>query len=107
MHIVLIVFRMRSTQPPIWYEHFKTAKINTNYCSKTIENEIIPSCGKYTSQSITKEIKESEIFSVLADEGKDVSNKEQMVLVIRFVDSKQEIQEGFMWFIHCDAGMSG
>ena len=44
---------------------------------------------------------------VLADEGKDVRNKEQMVLVIRFVDSRREIWEEFLRCLHCDAGTSG
>ncbi len=47
------------------------------------------------------------MLSVLADEGKDVSNKEQMVLAFRFVDSKREIREEFLPFLHCNAGTSG
>lgn len=102
----LLDFRVNSGDR-ILEEHFKTAKRNANYRSKTIQNEMISCCGEYISQSIIKEIKESGMFSVLADEGKDVSNKEQMVLVVRFVDSQREIREEFLRFLHCDAGTSG
>ena len=36
-----------------------------------------------------------------------MSNREQMVLVIRFVDEEHRIREEFLKFIHCNAGTTG
>ena len=47
------------------------------------------------------------VFSVIADEARDCSNKEQMPIVIRFVDSKKVIQESFMAFTECEQGTTG
>ena len=37
----------------------------------------------------------------------DLSNKEQMALVLRFVDSGLNVREDFIKFIHCDTGLTG
>ena len=43
----------------------------------------------------------------MADEACDISTKEQMALVIRFVDSEYNIREEFLRFIHCSEGLCG
>lgn len=88
-------------------DRFQTSAKNATYRSKTIQNEMIGCCSKFISSSFVAEIKKAKVLSVLADEAKDVSNNEQMVLVIRFVDEDRRIREEFLKFIHCDAGTSG
>ena len=46
------------------------------------------------------EIKHSKYFSILADEVADCSNKEQMPIVFRYVDSNNTIKERFLEFAH-------
>ena len=46
-------------------------------------------------------------MSVIADEASDTTNKEQMPLVLRFVDKKFDSKEEFLWFLHCKSGLSG
>ena len=53
------------------------------------------------------EIQEAGCFSVLADEGVDASVHEQMPLVLRFVDSTNQVREEFVGFVICDSGTSG
>ena len=43
-------------------------------------------------------MRDSKFFSVLADEAQDCSNKEQMPVIIRFVDKDKEIREEFFRF---------
>ena len=38
----------------------------------------------------------------MADESRDISGKEQMSVVLRYVDAENEIQERFMGFIKLD-----
>jgi hypothetical protein len=60
--------------------------------SGTIQKDITNSCA----QAITKEINKERggcLFSVLVDESHDISVKEQMVVVVRFVNKKGEVIE--------------
>ena len=52
-------------------------------------------------------LKRPRFFSVLADEATDVSNKEQMPLILRLVDKEGNIHEDFIMFILCENGVSG
>ena len=70
--------------------------------------------SKLTDQSvheITKkwidEIKQAKYFSVLADEAADVSNIEQMAIVICFVGTNFNICEVLLGYTTCDEGLSG
>ena len=84
-------------------DHFKNAPRDETYCS-TIQNEIIDCCGHHIRQIIINEVKEATYFSVLADEARDVSNKEQMPLVLQFVDKNGNNHEEFIKFILCVSG---
>ena len=53
------------------------------------------------------EIKKNRVFSVLADEATDVSNQEQMSLVIRFINTEMKIKEEFVAILNCKNGTSG
>jgi hypothetical protein len=71
----LLDFRVDSGDKTL-QEHFENAPRNARYRSKTIQNEIINTVGSYITSKISTEIKESRLFSVLADEAADISNKE-------------------------------
>lgn len=53
------------------------------------------------------EVKKSKFYSIFADEASDCSNKEQMSLVLRFLDEEFNIREEFFRFVHCDEGLTG
>ena len=59
------------------------------------------------SDEISNEIQNAKFFSILADEASDVSNVEQMALVLRYVDSVSKIREDFLRFVVCDEGLCG
>ncbi len=103
---MLLDFRVDSGDE-ILRDHFKKCKRNASYRSKTIQNEIISICGSHIQETLIKEIKKSGFFSILADEATDQSNKEQMPIVLRFVDDNYEIREEFATFIYCNKGISG
>ena len=52
--------------------------------SKNIQNQIIYVVGDKIKDKIIGEIKKSKFFIFLADDASDVSNKEQMSLVLRY-----------------------
>ena len=88
-------------------EHYKKHSKNVSYLSKTTQNDLISCCGKVISDEILQEIKLAKYFSILADEAMDSSGKEQLSLVIRYVDSSNNIKEDFLGFIHLNSGLSG
>ena len=88
-------------------EHFKKAPKNATYQSKTVQNELIECVGTHIKEKLISEIKDAKFFSILADEAQDSSNKEQLSLVLRFVDHSFHIREEFFGFILCTEGISG
>ena len=91
-------------------DHFVNAPRNATYRSKTIQNKIVKICGQQIQRKLVAEINNSgnsPFYSVLADEATDCGKKEQMPIVIRYVDSKNEINERFIKFVNCDTGMTG
>ena len=68
---------------------------------------MISFCAEALNQQILQEIRDAKFYSILAVEVKDCSNREQMPVIIRFVDKCGEIQERFIKFIHCDTGLTG
>lgn len=74
-------------------------KGNAKYTSGTIQNEILECLANMVRDDIVKEVKESEVFSVIADESKDLQKKEQLSLVVRYYYSGA-IHESFLDFQH-------
>lgn len=73
------------------------------FTSNTIQNEILQCLASMVQDSIVKEVKESEVFSIIADESKDLQKKkrkkEQLSLVLRYYYSGA-VYESFLEFQH-------
>ena len=67
-----------------------------DYLSPSILNEQISLMGNTLLWQILKNIHESKYFAVLADEVRDIGNKGQLCLLIRWVDSALEMHEDFI-----------
>ena len=74
-----------------------TTARNAKYKSAPIQNTLISGCGKALINKLSKEISEAGFFSVLADKATDCSIKEQMALIIRFLDKKNVVREEFLY----------
>ncbi|XP_039120394.1 zinc finger MYM-type protein 1-like, partial [Dioscorea cayenensis subsp. rotundata] len=72
---------------------------NNQLTSSTIQRHIIEACGKETRKVILNEIGDK-FFSLLLDEARDSSMKEQMAVVLRFVNDVGEIVESFVGVVH-------
>ena len=78
------------------------------YTTPVIQKELIQCCGDDIRQQILDDVKRSPFFTVLADEATHSSNKEQMLVVLRYVNiTTNEICEAFVSFISCDDGTTG
>lgn len=78
-------------------KHRLTTIHNAKYTSKTIQNEVLDCLAEMVRSEITEEVKNSEFFSVMADETKDVSKKEQISFVLRYYYNGA-IKESFLHF---------
>ena len=105
-YLQLIPFRVAAGDG-ILKRHILKAPINAKYISRTIQNELICLCSEEIVTGIISEVKESLVFSILADEVRDCSNTEQMSFAIRFVDNSCQIREEFISFLECESGTSG
>ena len=56
---------------------------------------------------IISEVKQAKFFSAMADECSDIANKEQLEIVIHYVNEDDEICEDFVEFVECENGITG
>ena len=64
-----------------------------------IQKDIVNSTARETLNAIIKEL-ENDLFGILVDESGDVSHKEQMALVLRFVDKLGVVKERYVSIVH-------
>ncbi|XP_060190744.1 uncharacterized protein LOC132620031 [Lycium barbarum] len=64
-----------------------------------IQKDIVNSCAKETVNAIIEDLN-GDYFGILVDESKDVSHKEQMALVLRYVNKEGKIIERFLGLVH-------
>ncbi|XP_060966863.1 uncharacterized protein LOC133035121 [Cannabis sativa] len=72
---------------------------NATYTSPTTQKQILHVLGNIVTNAIREEIGDVK-FSVIVDEARDESKKEQMSIVLRFVDKDGYVQERFFGLIH-------
>ncbi|XP_022875777.1 zinc finger MYM-type protein 1-like [Olea europaea var. sylvestris] len=67
--------------------------------SPTIQKDLVNCCAVETTRAIINEIGDS-LFSILVDKARDNSVKEQMAVVLRFVDKSGQANECFLGMSH-------
>ena len=72
---------------------------NAKYTSPMIQKEILHIMANKVRNKIREEIGDAK-FCILVDEAKDTSNKEQMAIVLRFVDVAGFLRERFFAIVH-------
>ena len=99
--LALLDYSVRSGNTAL-EKHLSDSAKNALYNSKTIQNQLIECIGNQIRDGIIKEIKLAKWYSILCDEVTDISMKEQLSFVIRFVDNNCCIREEFLDFIYTD-----
>ena len=102
--VALLNFRIE-VGDTVLREHMSTAARNATYTWNTIQNQIITVLADQVTTCI---IDKAKWFTVIADEVTDVSNREQLSIVLQYVDSATlTVREDLVVFFECDTGISG
>ena len=72
---------------------------NNKLCHHDIQQDIVNAAASETTNAIIKDLG-NDLFSILVDESRDISVKEQMVIVVRYVDKRGIITERFLGIVH-------
>lgn len=79
-------------------EHLETATVFKG-TSKTIQNELLDCMFSVVRERIVEEAQDSDFVAIQADETTDISTSTQLVLVLRYIDARMNVQERFFEFI--------
>ena len=103
----LLDFRI-SSGDTLLREHLQKAGSNAIYTSPDIQNQIIDILGDQIRDKILKKVCSSSCYTLIADEVTDCSIKEQLCIVLRYVESGSGlIREDLVAFLECDSGVTG
>ncbi|XP_065637932.1 uncharacterized protein LOC111986567 [Quercus suber] len=80
-------------------EVLQTALKNCKLTHSDIQKDIVNAIARETSKAIIKDL-DNGFFSTLVDESRDISMKEQMFLVLRYVNKKEIIIEWFLGIVY-------
>ena len=86
-------------------EHLETCARNASYISKTTQNQLLECIKEYVQDVIVNEICSQEIgakYSIQADEVTDISNSEQLGLVLQYLKDGKPI-ERLIEYIECSS----
>ncbi|XP_076931429.1 uncharacterized protein LOC143596572 [Bidens hawaiensis] len=98
--LFLAVLKLISeNNPDIGKYTLGNAKKNNKLTSPSIQKDIIECFAKEVTKMICEEIKDN-VFGLLVDESSDVSLKEQMAVVVRYVDKLGVVKESFIGVAH-------
>lgn len=66
-------------------DHLSEAAANATYLSPNSQNEMICIVGQHIQLEIVDQVKKAGVFTVMMDETTDVSHKEQVAILVRYV----------------------
>ena len=102
--LALLQFRAQAGDT-ILADPLATAARNATYTSSGIQNEIISILADQIRHQIITKVKVARWFT---DEVTDAANKEQLSLVLRYVDPDNVlVREDLVGFFECDTGITG
>ncbi|RXN12340.1 zinc finger MYM-type 1-like protein [Labeo rohita] len=79
-------------------EHLENATVFKG-TSKTVQNELLDCMLSVVREQIIQDAQSSDFLLIQADETTDIATQCQLVLVLRYIDAKSNVQERFFEFI--------
>ena len=85
-------------------EFILSSKRRTNYLSKTTQNDLLLCIKEYIQHEIVKEIKnqpKGPFYGLSADEVTDVSNWEQLGVIVRYTKDRRPVEK-LLEYVRCE-----
>ena len=83
--LALVHFRHDAGDQFVARRFYLSRSRNVTYLTLHVQNKLITACGNFIREQILAEVHAAPFFAISADEASDISNQEQLPLVIRFV----------------------
>ena len=104
----LEILNLVASHDPVINERLTNGPRNARYTSPDIQNTLISVMGSMVRESICTSVQKAGAYTILADETKDCSKKEQLAIVLRYVDvDSAKLFEHFLTYVEAtslDAG---
>lgn len=93
------IFDILAGHDSVIKERLVSGPHNATYFSPEIQNMFLKIMGDMVRKWVVGGVKKAVYFSLLADESKDASKKEQLAIILRSVDEKAIIHERFLTYV--------
>ena len=98
------ILTLVASHDPVVKEKLQDGPRNAVYTSPEIQNTLLEIMGNAVRDRICKAVRESGVFSLLADETKDASKVEQLAIVLRYVDiNTASVYERFLTYVPAES----
>ena len=87
--MILLRFRVEAGDT-VLEQHLKEAPDNAQYTSKRIQNELLTDMADLIKDDISRRVRSSPVWTLVADETTDAANRELMTLVARYLDTSED-----------------
>ena len=101
--LFLEITHLLAQYDPVLKDHFQTSPKNATYTFMVIQNDLIAALYRNLIEELKKELDTATSFSVIMDEASDFGRKEQVSVVLRYVDTDYVIQERLVDIEHTDS----
>ena len=91
--------KLLSRHDELLHKRIKTGPSNVTWLGHEIQNEVIQVLGKKVLSMITAEVHEAGKYTIIVDETKDVSKREQLSIALRYCHNSN-VCERFVGFFH-------
>ena len=96
---VLEILNVVAKHDPIVQRKLTQGPRNATYTLGDIQNDILDTIAEIVENKITTSVKNAGIYSIMADETRNYSKKEQLSVVVRYVDVEStNVYEHFLAF---------
>ncbi|KAF3827202.1 hypothetical protein GH733_002688 [Mirounga leonina] len=84
-------------------KRFEITVVNTLFCSKTQQKQILDICERCTGEETLREVRDSHFFSITTDDVADIAGEEHLPVLVRFIDESHNLREEFVGFLPYEA----
>lgn len=96
----LEILQLLARHDPIVRRRISNGPKNATYTSPDIQNALLNVMGNLVRKRICAEVQKAGMYSILADETKDCSKREQLAIVLRYVDAESgTLFERFLTYV--------